>query len=203
MTFIYSGTGFEYIVSIVTGYLTHCLLAFSIIFYLIYLIPTMHFSVSIYVTFLLVLLARDSFQWQNSYDNWLDAQCTGGQGFYRVRSEFSTGAKDRRFQWDCHDINVADQGWDECYWTGYLNWFDQPAYFQCDPDYVLAGVQSYHANWAEDRRWKARCCKEANYFTRNCEVSGLINGWEGAMDYSVSAPRVFTGMHHAHRNDPE
>ena len=150
---------------------------------------------------LLLLLVPGSLQWQNSYDGALDVECGTKAGFNRVRSSYSGWAKDRVWQWDCHDVSEVEFG--DCYWTGYVNWFDNPVYVQCEPNYILSGVYSYHANWAEDRRWRIRCCKATNHFTGSCEVSEYTNSYHGGMDYSVSLPRVFTGMFSAHMNSPE
>ena len=150
----------------------------------------------------ILFLVPSTFEWQNGWDGSLNVQCSDKQGFYRVRSQHSNYYEDRLWQWDCH--TVAEKSFSgECYWTGWLNGWDQPVYAQCEPNYILAGVNSYHVNWAEDRRWKIRCCQAENHFTRNCEVSNYLNWYDGWMDYSVSAPKVFTGIFSAHMNSPE
>ena len=138
-------------------------------------------------------------QWQNSYDGVLDITCADNSALNRVASVYEAWAGDRVWQWDCL-ASAASVDFDDCYWTGYVNWFDAPIYMQCEDNYVFNGVYSYHVNWAEDRQWDVKCCKAPNHFTKNCVVSGYVNSYGGAIDYSVTQPRVFTGMFSAHSN---
>ena len=41
----------------------------------------------------------------------------------------------------------------------YVNAFDKPVVYMCPADFFLAGVQSYHENPYEDRRFKYKCCR--------------------------------------------
>ncbi len=150
---------------------------------------------------LLSVFIQGSLQWQNSYDGPLDVQCAENSGFNRVASQHANSVEDRLWQWDCTVVSEVD--FNECYWTGYVNSFDQPIYTQCETDYIMSGVSSYHDNAVEDRRWDIRCCKAPNHFTRNCKISEYANTYDGAMDYSVSEPRVFTGMFSAHHDGVE
>ena len=99
-------------------------------------------------------------------------------------------------------VGVSRCGW-YCKWTDYLNRFDQRIYFQCDHDYVLTGVNSYHYDGACDRRWKAKCCKSLSHFVQKCRVSGYINSYHSYMDFSVDSLEVFTGLFSAHWNFSE
>ena len=138
--------------------------------------------------------------WQNAYDGDLNVDCGGTSALYRVRSEHSNGAEDRQWQWECRNVYTA---FDHCYWTGYLNNFDQPIYYKCNHDYVLAGVHSYHDNGPEDRQWKARCCKSSDHFVQDCRITGHINSYDSYMDFMVLSPEVFTGFFCAHDNGHE
>ena len=140
-------------------------------------------------------------QWNNDWDARLLVECGDKQGFSRVRSQHDNGREDRLWQWDCHTI--AKASWDNCYWTDYVNWWDQPFYYQCAANYVLAGVDSYHDNGVEDRRWKFRCCHAPNHFTKGCFVTGYVNDWDAWMDYGVGIPHVFTGAFSYHDNGRE
>ena len=155
----------------------------------------------IFVLLGIFLIVPASLEWQNNWDAVLDVSCADKQGFYRVRSQHSNYYEDRLWQWDCK--SALKNSFDDCYWTQFLNSWDDPIYTSCEPHYILAGVYSYHVNWAEDRRWKIRCCMADNYFTRNCEVSAYVNEYDAYMDFSVSSPRVFTGIFSAHKNSKE
>ena len=151
--------------------------------------------------FVVVLDIVQAQSWQNNYDQELTVDCGDTSALYRVRSQHSNGAEDRQWLWECR--TVVDTAFDDCQWTGYLNSFDQPIYYQCDHNYVLTGVNSYHDNGAEDRRWKAKCCKSSDHFVQDCRVSGYINSYDSYMDFSVDSPEVFTGFFSAHMNSPE
>ena len=140
-------------------------------------------------------------QWQNSYDSPLKVQCSNKEGFYLVKSQHSNGAEDRQWEWHCR--RVATKNFDKTPWTGYINSFDEPIFFNCQKNHFLCGVESYHSNHAEDRRWKFKCCHSPNHFTRNCHLSGYVNSWDGWMNYQVGNNEVITGVYSYHRNDKE
>ena len=151
---------------------------------------------------IIILAAQYTLQWQNSYDGYLSVSCSDTQGFYRVRSQYSSAHYDRVWDWYCHNVAQVSFGSD-CYWTDWLNGYDSPVYISCKQNYVLAGVQSEHDNGPQDRRWKIRCCHAVNHFTRECSISSYINSWQNNMDYSTSSSRVFTGIFSAHRDAKE
>ena len=138
-------------------------------------------------------------QWQNEYDENLLVECPDRYGFYKVLSQHANWAEDRQWQWDCREVSIAS--FEHCYWTEYVNDWDDPLYTQCFPDYILTGVSSYHSNYKEDRKWRLKCCKAEKYFTRNCEVTSYINYYDSFMNYTVTPPaQVFTGLFSAHVN---
>ena len=58
--------------------------------------------------------------------------------------------KDRVWNFECKDTFVSEP---ECLWSPYVNDLDQEFSFKCPQNYVLTGVNSYHSNYYEDRRW--------------------------------------------------
>ena len=82
-----------------------------------------------------------------------------------------------------------------------MTWWGEPFYFYCPANYILTGVNSIHENSHEDRRWKFRCCRAENHFTRKCLVNGgYINDWNQMMDYNAGA-YVFTGVYSYYSNE--
>ena len=155
----------------------------------------------VYDTFTTLIGETADIQWNNYWDGYLRVDCGISQGIRRVRSVHDNSREDRLWLWECHTI--AESPWDHCYWTGYVNWFDQPFYSQCAANYVLNGIISYHDNGYEDRRWRFYCCHAPRYTTKNCFVTGYINTWDGWMDYGVGYPYVFTGAFSYHDNGRE
>ena len=92
---------------------------------------------------------------------------------------------------------------DHTYWTSYVNDWDRPLFFSCKANYIMCGVESYHDNDKEDRRWKFKCCRAKSHFTRNCELSGYANDFDKAMDFKLDASKVITGAYSWHRNSKE
>ena len=151
--------------------------------------------------FVVVLTIVQAQNWQNNYSAYLEVNCGITSALYRVRSQTSIEGEDRQWLWECRV--VVDGGFDDCQWTGYLNSFNQPIYFQCAHDYVLTGVISYYGNGADDRQWQAQCCKSFDHFVQDCRVSGYINTYDSDIDFSVNSPEVFTGFFSAHMNSSE
>lgn len=140
-------------------------------------------------------------QWQNDYDKGLHVECPEGHAFNRVQSKHDNSKEDRVWQWDC--TSIASTNWEGCEWSGYQNEFDLPLFYQCPADYVMTGVDSYHDNGPEDRRWSFRCCKAPNHIAQQCSLSGWINDFDASMDYKVNSPRVFAGAYSHHNNGKE
>ena len=141
-------------------------------------------------------------QMQNEFDGELRVQCSDKQGFVGVVSQYSKRLEDRQWKWKCQ--KVAKRAFTKCYWTDdWVNNYDEPFLFQCPANNILTGVQSIHHNSYEDRRFKFRCCRAKNHFTRNCFASSYINDWHQMMDYKVDRPYVFTGVYSYHSNKNE
>ena len=139
--------------------------------------------------------------YQNGYDQHLKVECSNQQGFYRVKSEHSNRAEDRRWEWFCR--RVTRTNFDDRYWSDYFHGFDEPIFFSCRANYFLCGVESYHSNGAEDRRWKFKCCHSRSHFTRNCALSGYVNSFDQRMDHSVGNSEVITSVYSYHNNHHE
>ena len=118
-----------------------------------------------------------------------------------MKSQHSDGTEDRQWEWTCR--NVATKRFDKEHWTDYVNSFDEPIFFNCPKNHILCGVESYHSNDAEDRRWKFRCCHSPGHFTKNCYLTEYVNEWDGMMDHSVGKNEVITGVYSYHSNDKE
>merc|ERR1712217_462026 len=77
-----------------------------------------------------------------------------------TKSFYKPWYRDRRFRFSCAKLPAgieteAKRGWDQ--WT---EW-DAEWKKECGKDEVLSGLQSYHNDGKEDRRWKRRCSKLA------------------------------------------
>ncbi|GFN99551.1 hemagglutinin/amebocyte aggregation factor [Plakobranchus ocellatus] len=128
--------------------------------------------------------------------------CHQGEILKSLYSVHNNHKEDRRWKFSC---GAAPGGASPqtCYWTGYENYWDEPMSFQCPSDYVLAGLQSYHSNKREDRRFRFKCCKDSGFRTYSCGMTSYINDWDKVLDYKVPNGHVLTGVSSYHSNHRE
>lgn len=67
----------------------------------------------------------------------------------------------------------------------------------------MNGIQSYHDNGREDRRFKIRCCRAPNKKTHECFITAYLNNWDRFFDYSAPSGYVFAGTVSVHDNGKE
>ena len=140
-------------------------------------------------------------QWNNAYDKLLKVECSNQQGIYRVKSRHSNSKEDRQWEWHCRQTAMTK--FDKATWKGYVNDFDKPMFFNCPVNHFICGVESYHKNSKEDRRWKFKCCQSPYHYTRNCGLSEYANDWDRSMYYTVPSNGVITGVYSYHSNSKE
>lgn len=142
--------------------------------------------------FLLLIAVESVYSWQNGWDGNLYVVCGNRQGFNRVQSYHHNYYEDRRWQWTC--VTRATENFDHCYWTSYVNNWRWLIGHECLPNYIINGVNSYHSNSQEDRRWRYYCCRAPHHFKQNCELSNYVNGYDGSFDHNVGS-KVINGMY--------
>ena len=88
--------------------------------------------------------------WQNEWDRHHFGTCDGGKYIRRIKSIHDNKKEDRRWEVICGKIGSlsADQN---CYWTPFINSFDEMLAFNCPGNRVMTGMQSRHDNKKEDR----------------------------------------------------
>ncbi|KAK3740215.1 hypothetical protein RRG08_054237 [Elysia crispata] len=139
----------------------------------------------------------------NNWDEPFQYQCPEGQVLRSVLSVHSNSAEDRRWMFTCGNAPSGASP-STCRWTDdYVNTWDEPISFMCPPNYVLAGVESYHSDAAEDRRMKFKCCKDPEYKTFSCGMSPYLNSWDSILTYSVPNGKVLVGWFSVHSNQAE
>ena len=82
-----------------------------------------------------------------------------------------------------------------------MNDFDQPISFLCAHNYYIAGVDSYHDNHHEDRRWSFLCCNSPGHYSGYCYITGYQNSWDGYMDFRAQRNREPMNVSGNHRED--
>ncbi|KAG5846132.1 hypothetical protein ANANG_G00146520 [Anguilla anguilla] len=91
----------------------------------------------------------------------------------------------------------------ECFWSPYANWFDEAFTFTCPPNSILSGMESYHDNKHEDRRWKFYCCRVTNYCNYNCYWTPYVNNFDEQFTWHVPNMNDLAGVDSYHENKHE
>uniref|UniRef100_A0A0E9VN15 Uncharacterized protein n=1 Tax=Anguilla anguilla TaxID=7936 RepID=A0A0E9VN15_ANGAN len=77
--------------------------------------------------------------------------CSGRDSISMITSKHDNGREDRVWDFSCKQ---SFDSFSECFWSPYVNWFDEEFTFSCPSNYIISGMESYHKNKYEDRRWK-------------------------------------------------
>ncbi|RUS82355.1 hypothetical protein EGW08_009870 [Elysia chlorotica] len=134
----------------------------------------------------------------NRWDKEFRFECPEGEVLRNVLSVHSNLMEDRRFMFSCGAAPFGGRP-STCKWThDYVNDFDEPINFMCEPDAVLTGVDSINSNDHQDRRMKFKCCKATGYKTASCGLTPYLNAWDSMMTYNVPPGKVLTGWFSVH-----
>ena len=137
----------------------------------------------------------------NAFDQPLNFACPTGYAIDHISGYHDNGREDRIYCYSCQRIS---QNYSDCYNTGFINDWDQPVVTVCSSNqYYIAGVNSYHDNGPEDRRFEYTCCSSRQICTRNCYIVGPVNNYDGKMDYELKPGNVAVGAFSVHDNGPE
>lgn len=139
----------------------------------------------------------------NSFDKSHDLRCPSGESIWRVLGSHSNKKEDRTYCYGCRNNLRKTTKASHCYSTGYVNDWDKPVATLCKPNYYIAGVESYHDNKREDRRFSYTCCVNPKQCTRNCYLDGPVNDFDGIMVYKLGKDLVMVGAFSWHRNNKE
>ncbi|CAL1539510.1 unnamed protein product [Lymnaea stagnalis] len=135
----------------------------------------------------------------NDWDQPFTFNCQTGHVISYVSSIHNNRAEDRRWEFRCKNVVKTHS----CSHSGYVNEFDQPVVFKCPGDQVMTGVDSYHSNKAEDRRFGFQCCNVQERQPRDCYITGDVNRWDGKMTLVVPWGKAIKGAYSHHNNHYE
>ncbi|KAJ8315168.1 hypothetical protein KUTeg_007318, partial [Tegillarca granosa] len=106
--------------------------------------------------FLLIGVSAISADWANNFDEHFTFTCPAGQSISRIMSVHDNGHEDRRWSFECRQ-NPGTTG--KCFWSGYVNSYDQLLEYHCPDSHFVHGVESIHDNGKEDRKFSFYCCE--------------------------------------------
>jgi len=144
--------------------------------------------------------------WQNSWDEKFSFSCGSQQALSGIKSIHSNREEDRVWKFRCCDL-FSNVRTGSSRWTYYLNDFDEDVKFYCGESEVLSGLESYHSNRHEDRRWKAKCVAlvddDAEVFLSKTPIlTGTKNYWNQKFSYRVDNG-LYSGLYSVHDNRRE
>ncbi|XP_069823590.1 hemagglutinin/amebocyte aggregation factor-like [Dendropsophus ebraccatus] len=139
-------------------------------------------------------------RWVNNYDQPFQFSCQNHQSILLISSKHDNRHEDRVWDFTCKD---TFNGHGNCYWSDYVNDFDLPFDYTCPFGSVLSGVNSYHDNRREDRRFKFYCCSGNVAINRHCQWSGYMNDFDGLLTWVTPSDHYLAGISSYHDNRRE
>ncbi|KAM4748684.1 hemagglutinin/amebocyte aggregation factor-like [Rhinophrynus dorsalis] len=139
-------------------------------------------------------------RWVNDYDQPLFFTCPSFQSISLILSVHDNDREDRVWDFSCQ--NTFSQ-FSSCSWTGFVNDFDQELSYVCPFGSVLSGLDSYHDNKREDRRWKFYCCQGEVAVNSNCKWSGYVNDFDNYLRWDAPPNHYLVGAQSYHDNSKE
>jgi len=141
--------------------------------------------------------------WENRWDADLEVDAGVNGMITGIYSVHDNGKEDRRWKF----LYGSAPGLD-CYeqsWTSWKNNWDQYLSYSCPSNQVLHGVQSYHSNHKEDRRWKFQCCRlSSGVSVHRGPWTGYLNNWDGELHHQCpAANQAIIGLSSYHDNKKE
>ncbi|KAH9496548.1 hypothetical protein Btru_017237 [Bulinus truncatus] len=132
----------------------------------------------------------------NNYDQPFDFNCQQGEIINYIHSINSNEYNDRIFDFGCRSLSC----YESCYKSDYVNDFDQPINFTCPGTKVLVGIESYHDDSPEDRRYKFNCCDVSSQPLSDLYTTDYLNDWDGEIKFSVPENYAIKSLYSVHEN---
>lgn len=130
--------------------------------------------------------------------------CEDGYGIYGVISVHHNYSEGRQWYWQCRKL-APENSSHSCYWSRDVNYYNKDISFTCCDNEYIRGVDSYHDNSHDDRRWSFYCCDSSGLTTHKCYNTGYQNNLslDGDLDFQASFGRVITGVFSQYNNHRE
>lgn len=134
--------------------------------------------------------------WHNSYDGELNFICPDNTVVSGILSQHHNFYEDRQFHILCrYTTGIRSR----CYWSGWVNDFDQFFAYQCYHHGFIHGMRSVHSNYNEDRRWEFYCCEHNGLTVSECFYTRK-NYWDAYFSVYIPENSVMRGVTSVHNN---
>ncbi|XP_041091558.1 hemagglutinin/amebocyte aggregation factor-like isoform X2 [Polyodon spathula] len=94
--------------------------------------------------------------YMNNFEQDFHYYCPGESFISGIHSYYENRYKDRRWQFYCCGMSGVSRR--NCYWTNYVNQFDEAFLWAVPDKYYIAAVSSYFVSSYKDRRWSYLLC---------------------------------------------
>ncbi|XP_062413004.1 hemagglutinin/amebocyte aggregation factor-like [Sardina pilchardus] len=139
-------------------------------------------------------------RWANSFDGSVYFICPYYESISRISSYHSDAYEDRRFSISC---KRTFNSFPTCQQSGWVNSLDRYFAYTCPTNYVLAGMESYHNDNYEDRRFGFRCCAASGHRHSYCYWTEYVNWFDQYFEYSTNSRSFLAGVSSYHDNNAE
>ncbi|XP_072123802.1 hemagglutinin/amebocyte aggregation factor-like [Mobula birostris] len=139
-------------------------------------------------------------RWVNDFDGELSFTCPTFETINTIISQHNNHHEDRQWDFLCR-TSFSQQPF--CTWSNYVNNFDEEFTFTCPFNSIISGVQSYHQNHEEDRRWRFYCCHAENVCLQNCVWTNYVNIFDGYFSWQVPDSSYLVSVSSYHDNHYE
>jgi len=149
-----------------------------------------------------VLAYRGLTNYVNGWDNYFQSTLETNRLFTGIASVHDNDKEDRRFR--VHWAQLYDGL--KCTnrrWSGYRNNWDQQLDYKCGGNSAISGLQSYHDNGKEDRRFNIQCCDLSNngeWRISDIYKTGYVNEFDKQVNYRCGYMEVLVGLFSYHDN---
>jgi hypothetical protein len=139
-------------------------------------------------------------EWINQYDQAFDYQTHGGSYISGIYSIHNNHYEDRVFNPYITTIRTSMYGKVLSHWVNHM---DGTFHYTCPRNKALVGMNSYHSNRHEDRRWRFYCASFRGVGIRH---GGWPGNWQTHMDNGWSlqcgrSPLVGLASYHSNRRE--
>ncbi|KAK0046062.1 dermatopontin [Biomphalaria pfeifferi] len=152
----------------------------------------------LYIAFVTLAIASGTLAgYINAFDQPFAFNCPAKKIISYISSVHDNYYEDRRWEIHCRTSGSTSG----CVNSGdYVNNFDNPVFFLCPGNKVLTGIESYHHDYYEDRRFKFQCCDVTERIPSNCYTTANMNEWDGKLTMLVPDDQAIVGVF-SHHND--
>jgi len=151
-----------------------------------------------------------SLQGYTCYDNILDKEqhckCKPGEKLSLFSSKFTRYNLDRVWALDCAKIEpefIVENDLDWITQTEYNNWDGPLMWNGIAQNAFMVGMQSYHDNNREDRRFHIMWTKSKYWDLVECTDHKQLNTWREDINYQLYGNQVIAALSSYHENDYE